>query len=283
MTGEASWTRLQASGHTGSEDVEHPAAGYAEAFFLATGLDLGFVREGSEEDFLRSIHSGYCKSMAHAAAEFEACYRFFQTLVERARQAGVEKLVSLSCPFGRTCSAALLCDEPGQRSYLIFGRSLISRSGEPAGSAGGFPVISLEIYQAAMRIVSFSMPLLRRRLRNEYRIPSALLTPVVAMARDFIESNFRRRVSMADIAAAAGVSVSRLSQLYRKEIGMTPHADLARKRLHDAEDQLRGTDKPVLVISAESGHGSISQFNRLFSTCYGLSPGAYRQKLAEGL
>lgn len=265
------------------DDVAHPAADYAEAFFLATGLDLGFVREGSEEDFLRSIHAGYCKSMTHAAVELEACYRFFQTLVELARKAGVERLVSLSCPFGRACSAALLCHEPGQRSYLVFGRSLIRGSGDSLGSVGVFPEISLEIYQAAMRIISYSMPMLRRRLRDEYRIPSARLSPVVAAARDFIESNFRRRVSMADIAEAAGVSVSCVSQLYREEIGITPHADLARKRLHDAEDQLRGTDKPVIVISAESGHGSISQFNRLFRSCYGLSPGAYREKLAEGL
>lgn len=280
MKANKSSTHQQCLGGPATGDEAHPAADYAEAFFNATGLDLGFVREGREEDFLRSIHSDYCKAMTHNAEELEMCYRFFQSLCELARNAGVEKLVSMSCPFGRSCSAALLSNESGQRSYLVFGRSLIKGHGLQVGLAGDSPMISLEVYQAAMRIISFSMPLLRRRLRDEYRIPSSQLSRLVAEARDFVEAHFRERIAVSDVAAHAGVGANYLSLQYRKEIGITPHADIARKRLHFAEDLLRETSKSITEICVESGHGSFSQFNRLFRACYGVSPVEYRAHLA---
>lgn len=260
-------------------DEAHPAADYAKAFYDATGLDLGFVREGREGDFLRSIHADYCKSMAHSSGELEICYRFFQSLCESARNAGVEKLVTSDCPFGRSCSAALLSNEPGQRSYMIFGRSLIRGHGLQVGGADDSPAIPLEIYQAAMRIISLSMPLLRRRMRNEYRIPSSRLSRLVAEARDFVEEHFAERISAAEVAAHLRVGPNYLSLQYRKEIGITLHADVARKRLHLAEDLLRDTTMPIHEICHKSGHGSFSQFNRLFRACYGASPTEYRAQL----
>ena len=280
MKTNKSSTHQQCLGGPATGDEAHPAADYAEAFFNATGLDLGFVREGREEDFLRSIHSDYCKSMTHNAEELVLCYRFFQSLCELARNAGVEKLVTASCPFGRSCSAALLSNEPGQASYLVFGRSLLKGHGLQLGHAGDPSTISLEVYQAAMRIISLSMPMLRRRLRDEYRIPSSQLSRLVAEARDFIEARFCERIGVAEVAAHVGVGSKYLSLQYRKEIGITPHADLARKRLHLAEDLLQEAGKSITEICVESGHGSFSQFNRLFRESYGLSPTEYRAHLA---
>ncbi len=272
----------QSLGDTSTDNEAHPAANYAEVFFNATGLDLGFVREGREEDFLRSIHADYCKAMTHNAQDYQMCYRFFQSLCKMARNAGVEKLVNASCPFGRNCSAALLSNVSGQRSYLIFGRSLIKGHGLQVGLAGDSPMISLQVYQAALRIISLSMPLLRRRLRDEYRIPSSQLSRSVAKARDFIETHYRERIGIADIAAHADVGPNYLALRYRKEIGITPHADLTRKRLHFAEDLLRETTKPIAEICVESGHGSLSQFIRLFHACYGVPPSVYREHLTAG-
>jgi AraC-like DNA-binding protein len=117
-------------------------------------------------------------------------------------------------------------------------------------------------------------------LRNEYRIPSSQLPRLVAEARDFVEAHFRERIGASDVATHVGVGANYLSLQYRKEIGITPHADIARKRLHLAEDLLRETTKSVTEICFESGHGSFSQFNRLFRACYGVPPAEYRAYLA---
>ncbi|MFL1426490.1 MULTISPECIES: GlxA family transcriptional regulator [unclassified Nocardiopsis] len=100
----------------------------------------------------------------------------------------------------------------------------------------------------------------------------AALEPLLAWASD----NAHRGITVADLAARAGMSTRTLSRRFREQAGTTPSRWLARVRVRRAQHLLETTDHPVDLIAARSGFGSPTAFRERFREVVGVGPHAYR-------
>ena len=83
--------------------------------------------------------------------------------------------------------------------------------------------------------------------------------------------------SVAAMARAAGMSVSRLHRVFKAHRGVTPAEILNRVRIEAACKRLDDTTASVAEIALEVGFQSLSAFNANFRRYMQTSPMAYRQ------
>ncbi len=93
----------------------------------------------------------------------------------------------------------------------------------------------------------------------------------------FMSESRGRPVGGAEIAAALGLSVSRLRALFRQSAGVPLGSYLLNYRLNRAMALLRNTTDPISEIAREAGFGSPQAFSRIFKQKVGQTPRGYRQ------
>jgi len=96
-------------------------------------------------------------------------------------------------------------------------------------------------------------------------------------AKDLADARYFEKLSVADLAGAAGLSRAYFSEQFRRTFGESPHAYLLTRRLERAAALLRGTDRSVADICLSVGLQSIGSFTTSFTRTYGMSPTAYRR------
>lgn len=94
----------------------------------------------------------------------------------------------------------------------------------------------------------------------------------------YIYSNYPRRVTLTDIAAAGNVSRSKCCTLFRRYLRQSPVEFLNQYRLTCAEEQLRGTERSITEIALDCGFNSPSYFAESFTRLRGCTPSAYRAR-----
>lgn len=115
-------------------------------------------------------------------------------------------------------------------------------------------------------------------LRNRPIYQTAALEKALA----WIEGNAHRPLTLADIAAAAGMSGRTLSRHFQSEIGQSPIQWLTGVRIRHAQELLEITDHTIDRIAAQVGFPSPSNFRALFAQTVGVNPGAYRKTFRPG-
>lgn len=95
---------------------------------------------------------------------------------------------------------------------------------------------------------------------------------------DFIYENYRKKISLDDIAAAAGVNRSKCNELFRKYTQKTPVAFLGSYRLEMGSKLLAQSDESVAYVAQACGFSEQSYFTRQFLREYGCTPVEYRKK-----
>jgi len=97
----------------------------------------------------------------------------------------------------------------------------------------------------------------------------------VKRAEAFIEAHSTQPLSLADIAAHAGVSARSLQSGFQTFRGMTPMAFLRSIRLRHAHERLRLADpttSTVTEIALVCGFNHIGEFGRLYKRAFGVTP-----------
>ena len=97
-------------------------------------------------------------------------------------------------------------------------------------------------------------------------------------ARDLADARYFERVTVDDMAAAAGLSRAHFSREFRRAFGESPHAYVLTRRLERAASLLRSTDRSVADICFSVGLQSLGSFTSSFKRAFGDSPTAYRAK-----
>lgn len=91
-----------------------------------------------------------------------------------------------------------------------------------------------------------------------------------------------RGLTVATLAARAGVSVPTLERHIRKRFGATPRTFLAEIRLNEAARLLKETNLSVSEVADRTGYESAASFTRAFRRRHGVAPGEYRRKFRRG-
>jgi AraC-like DNA-binding protein len=85
-------------------------------------------------------------------------------------------------------------------------------------------------------------------------------------------------LTLPDLAHNCQISVSRLSHLFKDEIGINVKHYRLDCRLQMAAVMLTSTDTPIKAIAYSVGYRHCSSFARAFNAYFGLSPARYRNK-----
>ena len=94
----------------------------------------------------------------------------------------------------------------------------------------------------------------------------------------FIEEQPNIRISLDDLAAAAGLSRFHFSRLFRKHIGVSPAAYVERSRLERAKEMIRLGQLPLVDVAYAMGFADQSHFTRRFRQHEGCTPSDYARR-----
>ena len=95
-------------------------------------------------------------------------------------------------------------------------------------------------------------------------------------AKDLADARYCEPLTVADLAAAAGLSPAHFSRRFKATFGESPHQYLLTRRLERAAALLCATDWPVADICFAVGAQSVGSFTASFHRMFGLAPLAYR-------
>lgn len=98
----------------------------------------------------------------------------------------------------------------------------------------------------------------------------------VAATIEHLRANVSTRISLADLAGMAGLSVSHYSALFRRATGYGALEYQTRLRMGTARELLDTTDRPIASVAAQVGFTDPLYFSRQFHRIHGVSPTEYR-------
>lgn len=91
---------------------------------------------------------------------------------------------------------------------------------------------------------------------------------------DFMRENFDSDVSLNDLATLQNCTSFHLIRMFKKQMGMSPHAYLVQLRLERARQLIAG-GAGIAEAALEAGFSDQSHLTRGFKKRYGLTPGVY--------
>lgn len=94
----------------------------------------------------------------------------------------------------------------------------------------------------------------------------------------FIQENFRRELSVEDIARSANISKSECFRCFKSMIDRKPIEFLTEYRIKTAAQLLKETDMQITEVCLASGFNHMSYFGKLFRRYYGMTPKEFRSK-----
>lgn len=121
------------------------------------------------------------------------------------------------------------------------------------------------------------MLLLLIQLMEERHQDAIRIDRRVDVARSYLDEHYQQPVSLAQLAAAAHLSPRQLSELFHRQVGMTPHQYLTECRMQQAWRLLETTQLSVQSVAERVGYGSASAFSDRFRKHFGQSPMHFRQ------
>ncbi len=93
---------------------------------------------------------------------------------------------------------------------------------------------------------------------------------------DWIEDHLSEDITLASMAARAGMSERTFGRRFREQTGTTPLQWLLRARVRRAQYLLENSDHSVERIAGQAGFGSATAFRERFRKVVGTTPYAYR-------
>lgn len=101
-------------------------------------------------------------------------------------------------------------------------------------------------------------------------------------ARDHADRNFDQSLSLAQLAAVAGISKYHFHRLFTATYGITPAEHLSQRRIERAQDLLRASNLTVTEVCVAVGFSSLGSFSSRFRELVGESPTQFRRRYADG-
>ena len=96
--------------------------------------------------------------------------------------------------------------------------------------------------------------------------------------KSVLDQQYNVPPSIGELAASVTLSTSRLSHLFRHEVGMSIQSYIVDRRLQMASTMIEQSDEQISQIAYRVGFRDVSNFNHSFKRKFGMSPRAYRAR-----
>jgi AraC family transcriptional regulator len=110
-------------------------------------------------------------------------------------------------------------------------------------------------------------------------VMGGLSPKVLCRAIERLRSDSDADVSLAALAADAGLSRFHFCRAFKESTGLSPHAWLRQHRLEQAMNMLRDTDASVVSVAAALGYSSQTAFAAAFRKLTGEAPSDWRKRM----
>ena len=98
----------------------------------------------------------------------------------------------------------------------------------------------------------------------------------IGLAINYIDANYDKPVTLAEIARASCLSVSRLAHIFKEQMGITMIDYLTSVRIERAKRLLLSTEQNCTEICFQVGYNNQSYFTRTFKELVGMTPRQFR-------
>lgn len=162
----------------------------------------------------------------------------------------------------------MLEDQP--LTHLLLALDAEDRAGHP----GGGPFVDALASAIAVRL---------RTIQGEHEPAQAEAAPARQIRRslDFIESHLASALSIEQLAAVAGVSMSSLQRGFRAVTGEPVHRYVVRRRVEHARELLRRCELPASEVALAAGFSHQSHMARWMQRLLGVAPHQIRRTAAK--
>ena len=97
-------------------------------------------------------------------------------------------------------------------------------------------------------------------------------------AINYIDANYNKPITLADVAKASHLSISRLAHIFKDQMGITIIDYLTSVRIERAKQLLLATDQNCTEICFEVGYNNQSYFTRTFKGLVGMTPRQFKAR-----
>jgi AraC family transcriptional regulator len=140
--------------------------------------------------------------------------------------------------------------------------------GSPAGTIYGESLANaLAVYLLKRHAVRRFTPVVYKGGLAGYRLKRVL---------DYIANNLETNISLAQLAAVAGMSPHYFSELFKQSTGRAPHHYVLLQRIERAKQQLRDPERSIIEAGLDAGFQNSSHFARMFRKLEGTTPSKFR-------
>jgi AraC family transcriptional regulator len=144
-------------------------------------------------------------------------------------------------------------------------------AGSPAGRLYG------ECLANALAVYLLNRYTVRRYTPVPYKggLPGFCLKRVL----DHIRDNLEQDLSLAQLAAIAGMSPHYFAELFKKSTGYAPHRYVLVQRIERAKQDLRNTGRTIIEVGLDVGFKNPTHFARMFRKFVGTSPSRFQSEI----
>lgn len=130
-------------------------------------------------------------------------------------------------------------------------------------------ILTIELMITLSRVI-------RQEWEESLRVKNGKARELVFIAKDYMDQNFDRGISVNEAAAYVFLSQGYFTRAFRDELGISPMKYLMQKRIEYACDLLTDNEMKVSGIASKAGFSSPQRFNVAFRKHMGKTPMEYR-------
>ncbi len=271
---------------------------YAKAFRDTTGLPVDFrpLESWQLPHHGQENQATFCAMVAEKSRACAACLQVQQELSETATTSAK----TVTCPYGLCDTAVPVRLGDKLIGFLITGQILTKKPNAAQfekivklaqeWKLGFAPerlkqtfyetqVIPARRYDSIVKLLCIFAQHLSI-ISNQIVVQRASEEPpMIAKARQYIESHKTEPVSLGQVARAVNMSTFYFCKMFKRFTGMNFTEYLSRVRLEKAKNLLLNRNLNVSEIAYEVGFQSLTHFNRVFKKFVGQSPTEFRRRL----